>query len=94
MYFNEFDTIEVKGWIEDAAQKCADDSQWCDGVSLDTRVTETCDECITYQRDMIMLIAYYGASDVVAGCEFEDSPYAQFENDVAERARQIMGIDE
>ena len=94
LHVNEFDTEEVKSWIESCAEQVADDDQWCDGVSLMERTYEAVDGVITYTRDALMVIAYYGAFDALKGQDYEDSPIYQFTNDVYERACQICGREE
>lgn len=95
MHFREFDTQEVKDAIESLAQEVADDDEWCEGVGLWVRTYEKVSNWCSYPIDHIMLCAYYAPNDCSYGYEsYEDSPIAQFENDVYDRAVEIRGGDE
>lgn len=95
MLFPEFDSDEIKQVIEDLAQQCADDGEWMEDVDLWTRVYEKCGDWCTYPIDHIKLCAHYAPNECSCGYEsYEDSPIAQFENDVYDRAIEIRGGDE
>ena len=95
MYFREFDTEEVKAAIEDMAQVCADDDEWCEGVDMWTRVHEKAGDWLCYPIDHIRLCAHYAPNDAATGYEsFEDTPVAQFENDIYDRAIEIRGYED
>lgn len=93
MFFNEFDTDEIKQVVEDLAQECADDDQWSEGVSILSRVYEKCGDWCCYPADAAKLIGFYGGFlDAVTGYEsYEDTPMALFENDVYDRVMEIRG---
>lgn len=90
MYFNEFDTDEVKQAIESLAKECADDNEWADGVDLWERVYQKTEDWCTYPIDHIKLCAYYepNTCSTMFG-SYEDTPFAQFENDVYDRAVEL-----
>lgn len=95
MFFSEFDSDEIKQVIEDLAQTCADDDEWMEGVDLWMRVFEKANDWCCYPIDNIKLCAYYAPSDCAKGWEsYEDTPFAQFENDIYDRACEIRGEEE
>lgn len=94
MFFNDFDSDEVKQVIEDLAQTCADDDEWADGVDMWERVYQKTGDWACYPIDHIKLCAYYAPTDCSKGYEsYEDSPIAQFENAVYDRAVEIRGFE-
>lgn len=95
MFFPEFDSEEIKQVIEDLAQTCANDDEWSEGVDLWERVYEKTGDWCCYPIDHIKLCAYYAPNECARGWEsYEDTPLAQFENDVYDRVIEIRGGDE
>lgn len=89
MFIREFDSDDVDGWIEDAAQKVVDN--YDDDVRFEERVADVCDNMIYEWRDYLVLIAYYGPKEAcVGGVDYEDSAYRKFEDAVYFRAKQML----
>jgi len=89
MHF-DFTTDDVPLMIADAAQNCLDD--YDDDVPLYERVDNEMEGFTMYYRDQLMLIAYYGliSESFTGQVDFEDSAYAQFEDDVYEAAKKLF----
>lgn len=86
MYFREFSTDVVDDWIEGYAGECIDN--YDDDLPLSERVCDATEMIGCYAADALALVAYYGLFEACNGgrSDFEDSPIAQFQNDVYYRA--------
>lgn len=89
MWFESFTDEDVHDWIDDCAQRMIDD--YDDDVDETTRLQEVVENYTCYAADAIKLVAYYDVFDVIAGCDFDDSPIARFENDVFEAYLALKG---
>lgn len=93
MRYSEFDAEDVRGWIGDIADACTDPDQYDEDTEMDARIVDQINSYISSNRDALMVIAYYGAYDYVGGCDFEDSPLAQFEQDIYDEISRRIGSD-
>lgn len=89
MKYKEFDSDIVKDWIDIAAERVVDD--YDDDDPFSERVYDSCEREIESYWDQIVLCAYYDPRGACTGIQsYEDSPYAQFENDVYNRAKDLL----
>lgn len=78
----------VKYLIRDTAQLIVDEYE--DGVDFGGLVIENCARATSDMCTGLAVLAKYGWSDALVGCDREDSPQWQFENDVYTRAKQML----
>ena len=78
----------VKYLVRNTAQLIVDEYE--DGVDFNGLVIEDCDRATCMITDALAVIAKYGWSDALVGCDPEDSPQRQFENDVYDLAKQML----
>lgn len=94
LYIENIDVAEVRRkWIPADAQEVADCFNEDSTITEDDfsyAVRNVIDGRATYARDGLILIAKYGWSKAVSGdVDYEDSPIAQYEDDVADAARGL-----
>lgn len=80
MFFEAFSDESVEDMIDDCAQRMIDD--YDEDVCEEERLLDVVENAAMYACDAIAIIAYYGVFDALKGCDYEDSPIAQFERDV------------
>lgn len=79
---------DVKYLIRDTAQLIVDEYE--DGVDFGGLVIENCDRATSDMCDGLAVIAKYGWSEALVGCDREDSPQWQFESDVYNLAKDLL----
>ena len=87
MYFSEISTDDVRDWINQAAYNVV--NNYDDDAPIWPRVYDEADSYTCYVKEALTICAYYDVFDVVNGCDWEDSPRKQFENDIYDAALAI-----
>ncbi len=75
-------------WDELSPEEREDEDFWAN-------LPEAIDYALMYYVDQLAVIACYDITKALTGCDFEDSPYAQFEMDCVEainREAELRGI--
>ena len=87
-------TDDVVGWIESDAEAAADSYKFeleeYGKSDLNACVNSATEGRFDWPKDALTMILYYDWSAHARGVDYEDSAVAQFDDDVYERAKQML----